>query len=653
MLDALRFGDPRAARRSRARDDRARRGAGHRRLRQRARRAQPRRRRGVRSRLRRQLPGQRDGGRRRPRASGSCAAACPRARRPGCSCSSASRPTRAASAAPRSPRQMLADEAAISAARCSSPDPFLKRVLTWPTRRCSRACARAECRPGFKDLGAGGIACATSELAAAGGRGVDIQLDRVASRVEPVPPEVLLCAETQERFCWVVPETFAAKLCDVYNREFALGERLPRRRRARHRARARDEPRYRVTWEGETLVDCPVCRRSPPGGACGARGAPPPAPRNGASRTSTRARSHAGALARAAAAPALACSREYLFRHYDPEVQGRTWLRPRRGRRRGGSRRIRERPLGLALARRRQSLYGAAPTREPAPRHAVAEAARNVAPAGGRPWALTDCLNFGTSRGPARDGRLRGHARGAGGRGARRSAARGLRDAPLPFVSGNVSLYNQDGSGRDPAVADRDLCAGVLDDLSRVTTPGLKRARRLPVLVGDPRGDLARLATSRAWSGGEAGGAPPLDLEREARASARRARRTRAAGWSAAHDVSDGGLVVALAEMVFASADGLGLGRRVAGPGRRSETTRPRCGVQRASRGSCSRCSRAARRGCSCARERGARGVGDPGGTGDRRAVLRARRPRPRELVGGDRRRARGLERGAGAGMGA
>src|SRR5262249_41539742 len=110
---------------------------------------------------------------------------------------------------------------------------------------------------GFKDLGAGGIACATSELAAAGGRGATIELSR-AHRVErELPPEVLLCAETQERYCWIVPEAFAAELCGIYNRDFALGSVHPGAG-ARVVGRATEAKRYVVTWHGETVVDCPV-----------------------------------------------------------------------------------------------------------------------------------------------------------------------------------------------------------------------------------------------------------------------------------------------------------------------------------------------------------------------------------------------------------
>src|SRR5439155_24575897 len=136
-------------------------------------------------------------------------------------------------------------------------DPFLKRVLHVANAEAFFRVRSRGIPAGFKDLGAGGIACATSELAAAGGRGATIELER-AHRVErALPPEVLLCAETQERYCWVVPEAFAAELCGIYEREFALGQVHPGAG-ARVIGRAVPEGRYRVSWEGDTLVDCEV-----------------------------------------------------------------------------------------------------------------------------------------------------------------------------------------------------------------------------------------------------------------------------------------------------------------------------------------------------------------------------------------------------------
>jgi len=107
------------------------------------------------------------------------------------------------------------------------PDPFLKRVLNVANAEMFRRLRERGIPAGFKDLGAGGVACATSELAAAGGRGAEIQLDELHRVARRLPPEVLLCSETQERYCWVLPEAFAAEACEIYHASSPSGRSIP------------------------------------------------------------------------------------------------------------------------------------------------------------------------------------------------------------------------------------------------------------------------------------------------------------------------------------------------------------------------------------------------------------------------------------------
>ncbi|HEY2954629.1 MAG TPA: phosphoribosylformylglycinamidine synthase subunit PurL [Candidatus Eisenbacteria bacterium] len=434
------------------------------------------------------------------------------------------------------------------------PDPFLKRVLHVANAEAFERVRRRGIAAGFKDLGAGGLACATSELAAAGGRGATIELDRVPSVARPIPPEVLLCAETQERFCWVVPESFAAELCEIYDTEYALASVHPGAS-ACVVGRATEERRYRVTWRGETVVDCPVDaitagrrirrparRRAPEAPFKPRRGAPD---------------AHA-ALLTLLASPNL-CSREYLYRHYDSEVQGRTWLRPGEGDAAVFAP-APGRALGVAVAVGGNPFWCAADPGLGA-RHAVAEAARNVACAGARPWALTDCLNFGD---PADEGVMGDLEATIEGLSAAASALGGLahRGAPLPFVSGNVSLYNQSGERAIPP-SPIVMCAGVVRDLATVTGLALQSPGDLLVLVGEPRDSLTGSAYAREVLRQRSGAPPALDLEREARLE-EIAVLAAESGWvRAAHDVSDGGLAVALAEMMLAAPSGSGVGLEV------------------------------------------------------------------------------------------
>ncbi len=442
------------------------------------------------------------------------------------------------------------------------PDPFLKRVLNVATYEAFQRLRQRRIPCGFKDLGAGGIACATSELAAAGGCGAAITLER-AHRVErALPPEVLLCAETQERYCWVVPESFASELCAIYEREFALGQVHPGAG-ARVIGRAVPERRYSVSWQGDTLVDCEVeaittGRRTPRRTATRARVRPP--------RARRRTPDTRKALLTLLGGLHL-CSRDYLTRHYDSDVQGRTWLRAGEGdacvlRVHPG------RPTGVAFAVAGNPFWCEG---EPAlgAAHAVAEAARNVAVVGARPWALTDCLNFGHPNDAEVMGDLEASidglaaaARALGGLAATALGRLAAPGQPLPFVSGNVSLYNQVGQRPIPP-SPIIMCAGVISDVSRALALGTRAAGHVLVMVGENRDGLEGSAYRREVLRERGGSPPPLDLALEARMQDL-AVAIAEGGWAvAAHDVSDGGLVVALTEMLMGAPDGLTLGADV------------------------------------------------------------------------------------------
>ena len=431
------------------------------------------------------------------------------------------------------------------------PDPFLKRVLNAATYEAFRVVRERGIACGFKDLGAGGIACATSELAAAGGCGAVIELEAAHRVTRELLPEVVLCAETQERYCWVVPESFAGELCAIYERTFALGEVHPGAG-ARVIGRAVAEPTYRVTWHGETLVDCEV--RAITAGRREEREARPRS-RPQPSRSRRRAPDPRRALLTMLGGLHVG-SRAYLHRHYDGDVQGRTWLHAGEGD--ASVLRVHpERATGVAFAVGGNPFWcdgdpalGAA--------HAVAEAARNVAVTGARPWALTDCLNFGHPEDPEVMGDLEQTLAGLA---SAALALGGLAAAghPLPFVSGNVSLYNQVGPNAIPP-SPIVMCAGVIHDVARALGLGLRASGHVLVMIGEPRDGLEGSTYTREVLRERGGPPPSLDLGREARLQ-ELAVAIAEGGWAcAAHDVSDGGLAVALVEMLLGSPDDAPLG---------------------------------------------------------------------------------------------
>jgi phosphoribosylformylglycinamidine synthase len=431
------------------------------------------------------------------------------------------------------------------------PDPLLERVLHVANAEACRRIRERGVPAGFTDLGAGGVACAAGELAAAGGRGAELELDLLHRVARAVPPEVLLCADTPERYCWVVPESFAPELVGLYNQTFALGAVCPGAG-ASIVGRVRDDTVLRVTWQGEALVDCPLEAITTERRIVRPARRRPPAAR---ARSRERRPDPHGALLTLLSSFALG-SREYLFRHYDTEVQGRTWLRPGEG----DAAVIRAhpgRPTGIAFAVGGNPCWCAGDP-ELGARHAVAEAARNVACVGARPWALTQCLNFGHPGDPVVMGDLEATLEGLA---VAAEALGGLaaRGQPLPYVSGNVSLYNQT-AGRAIPPSPIVLCAGMLRDVGQALGLAASRPGDFLVLAGEPRVDLNGSVYLREVLKQESGGPPALDLEREARLQDL-AVAAAEGGWvRAAHDVSDGGLAVALAEMLGAAPRERGLG---------------------------------------------------------------------------------------------
>ena len=251
-------------------------------------------------------------------------------------------------------------------------------------------------------------------------------------------------------------------------------------------------------------------------------------------------------------------------------------------------------PKGLALTTDCTERYCAADPREGG-KQAVAEAWRNLIAVGARPLALTDNLNFGNPERPEAMGELVGCIEGIG------EAARAL---DFPVVSGNVSLYNETmGSGIPPTPAIGGV--GLVDDVAKTASLAFKAAGEDIWLVGGAPNWLGRSAWLATVAGREEGAPPPVDLAAERRNGEFVASLIRKATVSAVHDLSDGGLAVALAEMAMAGgigatveAQGLEpcvLLRRGSGPLRFDRARRPKAGGDRRG-GEAPRCSALAHR---------------------------------------------------------
>jgi phosphoribosylformylglycinamidine synthase len=426
------------------------------------------------------------------------------------------------------------------------PDPFLKRVLRNATLEVIALARREGVAVGFKDLGAGGIACVASEIAHAGGVGVELDLDRVHLQEEGIGPEVIACAETQERFGWAVPQSFTAHVLRIYNDDYELGA-VSRSARASVIGRfLPDEPVMRVRWRGEVVGEAPTADIT--AGVVVER-------ESAAGRDRTRDEVEfqgdpKDLVLKVLASPNVSSKRE-LFSHYDQEVRGGTSFRPGESDA-GVARPVAGAAFGVTLSSDGNPHYG-----EIDPywggANAVVEAVRNVVATGGRPRALTDCLNFGNPENPEvfRDfvEAVRGIA----------DAARGLgtlelrEEEPLPFVSGNVSFYNESATGRAVPPSPIVCCLGVLPDARTATGVKVTAAGNRIVLIGERRDELGGSAAAQVLGQLDRGRVPTARFEVERDCAKVVLELIEVGVVRAAHDVSGGGLVTALAEMMLGS----------------------------------------------------------------------------------------------------
>jgi len=427
------------------------------------------------------------------------------------------------------------------------PDPFVKRVLAEAIREMLRYTRENGIAIGFKDLGAGGIACAFSELPEASGFGAAIDLDRVNKAFDDLPPEVVACSETQERFAIAVPSRITADILAIFNDKFEMPH-LYTGAGAYLIGQVTNDYRFHVKHHGKL-----VCEAAMDAITAGISYRREQKERKRSLKQGSRRRAAGEEGVREAVLSLMAsinvADKAAIYQHYDTEVQGRAVLRP------GEADAAVEivvpgQPFALAAGIGSHSRIGVI---DPYAGGAwsVFEAARNVACVGALPLAITDCLNFGDPEDPAVFHDFVQSVRGVG------DACRALKlfgsDHPLPIVSGNVSLYNQSEKGDAIAPTPIVACAGRLDDASRARGFALKQVGSSLILLGRLHGDLGGSEYERLYGSEGHGRAPQPDFAFELALvkalNAAFARRL----VLAAHDISLGGLLVTVAEMAVAS----------------------------------------------------------------------------------------------------
>ncbi len=414
-------------------------------------------------------------------------------------------------------------------------DPFAEKVLI----ECCLELFEAGLVAGIQDLGGAGLSCATSELASAGDGGMQVDLDVVPLRAPGMTPAEILCSESQERMCAVVRpgdvDAFMAVCAKWDVTATVIGE-------------VTGDDRLVITWGGQPVVDVPprtVAHQGPvyqrPVQRPSTQDALQASTPDVLARPSTADGLRATVL-RMVASPGL-CSRAWVTDQYDRYVRGGTVLAQPSD---AGMVRIDETTQrGVAVATDCNARYCALDPYA-GTQLALAEAYRNVAVTGATPLAVTNCLNFGAPTDPGVMWQFE-------------QAVRGLADGcaclGIPVTGGNVSFYNQTGNTAilpTPVVG----VLGVIDDVRCRIPTGLGGIGDELWLLGDTREEFGGSEWAHEVHGHLGGRPPGVDLARERAIAEVLAAASREGLVSAAHDLSDGGLVQALVEACLLSRRG-------------------------------------------------------------------------------------------------
>jgi phosphoribosylformylglycinamidine synthase subunit PurL len=407
-------------------------------------------------------------------------------------------------------------------------DPFSEKLLL---EACLEIMEKG-CVIAIQDMGAAGLTCSAVEMGAKGDLGVTLDLDKIPCRETGMSAYEMMLSESQERMLMVLKpekEKEAEAIFRKWGLDFAIvGETTPTKR-------------FVVRHGGAIMADLPIKE-------LGDEAPVYDRPHVQSAKASTIDASSikppmgvADALEKLINSPDL-CSKRWVWQQYDHVILGNTVQRP------GGDAavvRIKEGPKALALTSDVTPRYCEADPFEGG-KQAVAEAWRNLTAVGAQPLALTDNLNFGNPERPEIMGQFVGCIRGIG------DACRAL---DFPIVSGNVSLYNET-NGRAILPTPTIGGVGLLDDFTKSMTLAFKDEGEAVLLVGETAGWLGQSLYLRELCDREEGAPPPVDLGAERRHGDFVRGLIRDGLASAVHDVADGGLLVALAEMAMASGIG-------------------------------------------------------------------------------------------------
>ena len=414
---------------------------------------------------------------------------------------------------------MEEEKAEQNTSAVQEPNPFLERHLLASTYALFDWLAKEQKldKVSFKDLGAGGVVCASVEQVDSQGFGADIELSNVHVALNDLPPEVIGCSETQERFCWTCHPDLTQHILEHYNETWALGS-IAERAGASVIGRVNKSGIYHLTHHGET-----VCQAKATDITCGLYYERPTEartptfeeplinsssdqivvellkPKNSNLKLKTYSTTITEVFLSLITHPNQA-DKSPIFTHYDKNVIGNTILEPgeadagviaplqdlesyvHQGSHPGWDLRKEDHFRGVAFSADGNNRYGAiSPYWQGI--NAAVESMMNVAAVGATPRALTDCLNYGNPEIPQQLWALEQGIQGIA------DACNGVQldGEPVAVISGNVSLYNSlpDGSSIDPTAI--TCCVGMIPDARNAVSMQLKKTDSHIILIGERR----------------------------------------------------------------------------------------------------------------------------------------------------------------------
>ena len=410
-------------------------------------------------------------------------------------------------------------------------DPFMEKLLL-------EACLeviKSDALVGIQDMGAAGLTSSSAEMASKAGYGIEMHLDRVPQRETGMTAYEMMLSESQERMLLVVKKGREQEIVEIFEKYdldcVAVGQ-------------VTDDKMLRLIHHGEVVAEVPADALAEEAPVYYKPKQEPAYFKKFQEQKNEEPKvEDVGQTLKTLLSQPTIASKEWVYDQYDYQVRTSTVVTP-------GS--------DAAVVRVRGTNKALAMTTDCNSRYiyldpvtggkiAVAEAARNIVCSGGKPLAITDCLNFGNPENPEIFWQLDQSAEGI-------SAACLALDAPV--IGGNVSLYNE-RSGTAVYPTPTIGMVGLVQELEHVTTQHAKQAGDLVYIIGDTKTEFGGSELQKLLHGAISGQAPTIDLDIEARRQHQLLTAIRSGLVASAHDVSEGGMSVALAEVVFGTELGL------------------------------------------------------------------------------------------------